>query len=109
RLSVYRATTGGRSVICESIANLSLRSLHAPRRCAWGISATIVGLLTAALSTTASAEPAAQAVPTQTPTLRAAASCVISPAQGVVLIIENPNPGDSLTPGANVVIQGIAY
>jgi hypothetical protein len=69
----------------------------------------IVGLLTALLSTAAFAEPAAQAVPSATPTASAAASCVTTPAQGVVLIVENPNPGDVLTPGSNVVIQGIAY
>jgi hypothetical protein len=70
----------------------------------------IVGLLTALLSTAAFAEPAAQAVPSATPTASAAASCVTPPAaQGVVLIVENPNPGDVLIPGSNVVIQGIAY
>ena len=89
--------------------NLVLGSLRSPRTSAWGISAMIVGLLTALLSTAAFAEPAAQAVPSATPTASAAASCVTPPAQGVVLIVENPNPGDVLTPGSNVVIQGIAY
>src|SRR3977135_2083680 len=101
--------TGGHSVIVQLGMNLVLGSLRSPRTSAWGRSAMIVGLLTALLSTAAFAEPAAQAVPSATPTASAAASCVTTPAQGVVLIVENPNPGDVLTPGSNVVIQGIAY
>src|SRR5258708_3448068 len=104
-----RAHTGGRSVIVQLGTNLVLGSLRSPRTSAWGMSAMIVGLLTALLSTAAFAEPAAQAVPSATPTASAAASCVTAPAQGVVLIVENPNPGDVLTPASNVLIHVIAY
>jgi hypothetical protein len=69
-----------------------------------------VGLAMASLSTVAFAEPAAQAGPSATPTATAmpAAACV-NPPQGVVVVVGNPNPGDVLVPGSNVVVQGIAY
>jgi hypothetical protein len=92
-------------MICQSVMSLMRRSLRSQRIAAWGVLAMIVGLVTASLGSVASAEPAAQAGPTATPT---ASSCV-TPPQGVVILIQGPNPGDVLSPGTNVVVQGIAY
>jgi hypothetical protein len=96
-------------VIVQLGMNLVVGSLRSPRISAWGIRALLVGLLSALLCTAASAEPAAQAVPSAMPTASAAVACVTLPTQGVVLIVASPNPGDVLMPGSNVVIQGVAY
>jgi hypothetical protein len=64
-----------------------------------------------AVGAVASAEPAQQASPTATPAAAATAipvSCVSS-RQGVQIVLQNPQPGDTLLSGTSVVMSGIAY
>src|SRR5438105_8982992 len=46
---------------------------------------------------------------TATPTRAAAASCSTTSQGVIVVVVENPSPGDLLVPGNNVVINGVAY
>jgi hypothetical protein len=50
------------------------------------------------------AEPVDQAA---TPTAQPS-GCVVPP-QGIVIVVENPQPGGSLSPGSSVVMNGVAY
>jgi hypothetical protein len=54
------------------------------------------------------AEPADQAA-TATPTAAPATPSCVPPPQGIVLTVQNPQPGASLSPGSSVVIDGVAY
>jgi hypothetical protein len=89
------------------LMNLMLHGVRSPRASVWGGVAMLVGLVIASLGSVASAETVAQAAPTATATPTTTA-CASAP-QGIVVIIQSPNPGDVIMAGANVVIQGIAY
>jgi hypothetical protein len=60
-----------------------------------------------AVGAVASAEPAQQAAPTATPA--ATAVPCVSARQGIQIVLQNPQPGDTLLSGTSVVMSGIAY
>jgi hypothetical protein len=60
-----------------------------------------------AVGAVASAEPAQQAAPTATPA--ATAVPCVSARQGIQVILQNPQPGDTLLSGTSVVMAGIAF
>jgi hypothetical protein len=60
-----------------------------------------------AVGAVASAEPAQQAAPTATPA--ATAVPCVSARQGIQIVLQNPQPGDTLVSGSSVVMSGIAY
>src|SRR6266516_6786646 len=84
----------------------TLREVCSVRASTWGMSAMLVGLVIASFGTFAFAEPANQAAATPTPT--PGPSCVVPP-QGMVVRIDTPSPGAVISPGSNVLVQGVAY
>jgi hypothetical protein len=76
-----------------------------PRAGVGGVIAILVGLSLMGVGTVASAAPADQAAPA-TPT--AAPTCVAAP-QGIVIVLGNPSPGDTLFSNQPINISGIAY
>jgi hypothetical protein len=51
----------------------------------------------------------ATATPTATPAATATPVSCVTPAHGIVVMLENPQPGDTLLSGTQVVMNGIAY
>ena len=74
-----------------------------PRLAAGGIIATIVGLALVGIGNVASAEPAQQAAATSTPV-----ACVAVKA-GIQIVLENPQPFDTLLSGTIITINGLAF
>jgi hypothetical protein len=69
-----------------------------------------IWLLGAGAGTVASAEPAQQAA-TSTPTSAPAATAIpcVNTRSGVQIILENPQPGDTLLSGTQVILNGVAF
>src|SRR5579859_4106969 len=80
-----------------------MRALNSLRLVAGGVIAMIVGLAVLGIGNVASAEPAEQAAATATPV-----ACV-SVKAGVQIVLENPQPFDTLLSGTIITINGIAY
>jgi hypothetical protein len=74
-----------------------------PRFAAGGVIATIVGLALVGIGNVASAEPAQQTAATATPV-----ACVATRA-GLQIVLENPQPFDTLLSGTIITINGIAF
>jgi hypothetical protein len=73
----------------------------------WFLRTFLAAVILVMSGSAALAEPADQAA-TATPAPAQPSNCVVPP-QGVVIVVENPQPGASIFPGQSLVMNGIAY